>query len=79
MKGTELEVVVEEPAPGRRDRWIARSRTQAPDVDGVTFVSGKNLRPGRFVRAMVIGSSGYDLIAECKVQNAECKVQNERL
>ncbi len=78
MKGTELEVVVEEPAPGRRDRWIARSRTQAPDVDGVTFVSGKNLRPGRFVRATVTGSSGYDLIAECKVQNAECKVQSAK-
>jgi ribosomal protein S12 methylthiotransferase len=71
MKGTEFEVVVEEPAPGRPDRWIARSRTQAPDVDGVTFVSGKNLRPGRFVRATVIGSNGYDLIAECKAQGAK--------
>jgi ribosomal protein S12 methylthiotransferase len=71
MKGTEFEVVVEEPAPGRPDRWIARSRTQAPDVDGVTFVSGKNLRPGRFVRATVIGSNGYDLIAECKAQSAK--------
>jgi len=71
MKGTEFEVVVEQPAPGRRDRWIARSRTQAPDVDGVTFVSGKNLRPGRFVRATVIGSNGYDLIAECKMQSAK--------
>ena len=65
MKGQVIEVVVEEPAPGGRDKWIARSRTQAPDVDGVTFVSGKELRPGRFVRAVVTGSSGYDLIAKC--------------
>ena len=71
MKGTEFEVVVEEPAPGRRDRWIARSRTQAPDVDGVTFVSGKNLHAGRFVRATVTGSSGYDLIAKCKMKSAK--------
>jgi tRNA A37 methylthiotransferase MiaB len=71
LKGTEIEVVVEEPAPGRPDRWIARSRAQAPDVDGVTFVSGKNLRPGRFLRATVVGSDGYDLIAECKVQSAK--------
>jgi tRNA A37 methylthiotransferase MiaB len=76
MKGKALEVVVEEPAPARRDGWIARSRTQAPDVDGVTFVSGKNLRPGRFVRATIIGSDGYDLVAECRVQSAECGVQS---
>jgi len=71
MKGAELEIVVEEPAPGRPDRWIARSRTQAPDVDGVTFVSGKNLRPGQFVRAVVTGSSGYDLIAKCAVKSGK--------
>jgi ribosomal protein S12 methylthiotransferase len=69
LKGTEIEVVVEEPAPGRPDRWIARSRTQAPDVDGVTFVSGEDLRPGRFVRAVVAGSSGYDLIAKCAAKS----------
>lgn len=78
MKGTELEVVVEKPAPGRRNRWIARSRTQAPDVDGVTFVSGKNLRPGRFVRVTVIGSNGYDLIAECKAQKANFEAQSAK-
>ena len=49
--------------------WIARSRTQAPDVDGVTFVSGKNLRPGRFLQVVVTGSDGYDLLAKCKAQN----------
>jgi ribosomal protein S12 methylthiotransferase len=71
LKGTEMEAVVEEPAPGRPDRWIARSRTQAPDVDGVTFVSGKNLRQGQFVRVKVVGSKGYDLVAECKVKSAK--------
>jgi ribosomal protein S12 methylthiotransferase len=82
MKGKTFEVVIEEPfdvahgpepvegpAPARRDGWIARSRTQAPDVDGVTFVSGKDLRPGRFVRATIIGSDGYDLVAECKMKS----------
>jgi ribosomal protein S12 methylthiotransferase len=67
MKGKTFEVVIAEPAPARRDGWIARSRTQAPDVDGVTFVSGKNLRTGQFVGVTVVGSDGYDLIAERKM------------
>ncbi len=71
LKRTQIEVVVEEPMPDRLGQWTARSRTQAPDVDGVTFVTGKNLRQGRFVRATVIGSNGYDLLAKCKTQNAK--------
>jgi tRNA A37 methylthiotransferase MiaB len=74
MKGKTLDVVIEEPAAGGREGWIARSRTQAPDVDSVTYVTGENLRPGRFLRVVVSGSSGYDLLAKCKVQNAKCKI-----
>ena len=73
MKGTELEVVVEEPAPGRRDRWIARSRTQAPDVDGVTFVSGKNLTPAGSSKRRSSGRAvtTSSLSAKCKMQSAK--------
>jgi len=63
MKGKTIEVVIEERAPRAKDKWIARSRTQAPDVDSVTYVKGKNLRPGQFVKVKVTGTRGYDLLA----------------
>jgi len=43
--------------------WIARSRTQAPDVDSITYVEGSDLAVGQFVDVKVTGADGYDLIA----------------
>ena len=63
MRGKVVEVVVDGKAPGRRDMWIARSRVQAPDVDSITWVKGRNLRPGQFLKILVTGSRGYDLWA----------------
>jgi len=62
MRGEVLEVVVDRPSV-ERAVWIARSRTQAPDVDGVTYLRGEGLRPGLFVQAKITGSRGYDLVA----------------
>ena len=61
MDGQVVEVVIDGPAE-EEGVWIARSRTQAPDVDSVTYVRGRGLRPGIFTRAEIIGSDGYDLI-----------------
>jgi ribosomal protein S12 methylthiotransferase len=60
--GTEVEVLVDAPA-GRRGIWIARTATQAPDVDAVTRLRGKRLAAGEFVRARIVGFEGYDLDA----------------
>lgn len=62
LVGSRMEVVVEERASGR-DTWIARSRTQAPDVDSVTLVKGKGLAPGMFRMVQITGSREYDLVA----------------
>jgi len=62
LKGRTLEVVIDRPA-GKPNTWVARSMFQAPDVDGVTFVRGRKLAPGRFVRVRVTGFKGYDLRA----------------
>ena len=64
MRGRRIQVVVEGPAARMRDTWVARSATQAPDVDSVVFVTGKKrLRPGRFLTVEITGSQGYDLLA----------------
>lgn len=60
--GTDVEVLVDAPA-GVRDVWIARTATQAPDVDAVTRLRGKRLAAGRFVRAQIVGFDDYDLEA----------------
>ena len=46
-------------------RWEARTEWQAPDVDGVTIVSGcgPKAKPGDFVRVGITGVRGYDLVA----------------
>ena len=62
MRGDVLEMVVDRPIE-ERGVWIARTRTQAPDVDGVTYLRGDGLRPGLFVQAKITASRGYDLVA----------------
>lgn len=60
--GAEVEVVVDRPSEAR-GVWIARTATQAPDVDAVTRLRGKRLGAGGFVRARIVGFDDYDLEA----------------
>jgi ribosomal protein S12 methylthiotransferase len=59
----ELEVLIDRRAD-EHDKWIGRTKGQAPDIDSMTFVEGKSLHPGKLVNATVIGSEGYDLLAQ---------------
>ncbi len=51
--------------PSPNGRWVARTEWQAPDVDGVTFVSGcaASAKTGDFVRVEITGVRGYDFQA----------------
>jgi ribosomal protein S12 methylthiotransferase len=42
--------------------WIGRTYADAPDVDGVVYVTGKKLRPGEIVPCEIVASKGYDLV-----------------
>ena len=46
-------------------RWIGRLPRQAPDVDGVTRITGvpDTARPGDFIPVTLTGARGYDLLA----------------
>ncbi|HVA50803.1 MAG TPA: 30S ribosomal protein S12 methylthiotransferase RimO [Pirellulales bacterium] len=61
--GRQLDVLIDRPVPEERNAWIGRSYADAPDVDGVVYVSGKKLRPGQIVRCEIVASQEYDLIA----------------
>lgn len=43
--------------------WIGRTYAEAPDVDGVVYVTGAELSSGSIVPCEIVGSQGYDLIA----------------
>jgi len=68
MKGQTVELLIERPV-GRdaEDGWVARSQSQAPDIDSVTFLHpgpGATVHPGEFVTAKVTDWQAYDLVAE---------------
>ncbi len=69
--GKSIEVLIERPA-GRdeEDGYVARSQSQAPDIDSVVFVSAKDLHPGQFVTVKVTDYQNYDSVAEVPMKKS---------
>lgn len=61
--GKELHVLIDGPDPELPGCALGRGHADAPDIDGVVRVKGKNLRAGDLVRVKVTGADGYDLAA----------------
>jgi ribosomal protein S12 methylthiotransferase len=61
--GKEMEVLIDGPDPEVPGHALARGPADAPDIDGLVRVKGKNLHAGDFVRVKVTGADGYDLAA----------------
>ncbi len=61
--GRELEVIIDGPDPEVPNHALARSYADAPDIDGLVRVKGKNLHAGDLVCVKVTGADGYDLAA----------------
>ncbi len=64
LVGKIYRTLCEGPMPESPGFYRARLANQAPEIDGITFLSGKNLAPGQFVSAKILKSTDYDLIAE---------------
>jgi ribosomal protein S12 methylthiotransferase len=61
--GKELEVLIDGPDPELPNHALSRSYADAPDIDCVVRVKGKNLHAGDLVRVKVTAADGYDLAA----------------
>ncbi|MBX5496632.1 MAG: TRAM domain-containing protein, partial [Bryobacteraceae bacterium] len=67
LVGKELTVLVEGPSEENELLWQARLETQAPEIDGVCYISdpGESMpRPGQFRRMRITQAHDYDLVGE---------------
>ncbi len=60
--GQELDVIVDGPDPEVPNHVLARSYADAPDIDCVVRVKGKQLRSGDLATIKVTAADGYDLV-----------------
>jgi ribosomal protein S12 methylthiotransferase len=78
LVGRRLDVLIDGPAPHGRDLWVGRTYADAPDVDGLTYVSGAHLEPGDLVPCEIVGAEGYDLIARAAAAPSEPRRRRAR-
>ena len=67
MVGRELDVLVEGVSSESDHLMEGRWYGQAPGIDGVTYLSDRQVKPGSLVRARVTQASDYDLAATLEV------------
>lgn len=63
--GRTLDVILDQPVPQEKNVWVGRSYADAPDVDGLVFVTGDKrdrLAAGQIVPVEIVASQGYDLV-----------------
>ncbi len=63
--GTTEKVLIDAPLPDQPGVFIGRSRWEAPEIDGMIYVSGFESDPeiGTMVDCEIVAADGYDLVA----------------
>ncbi len=61
--GQRLDILVDAPHPEWPGLFTGRAWFQAPESDGVTYVSGPGVEAGKIVNAEIMESQTYDLVA----------------
>ncbi len=62
--GSRVQVLVERPGGSPDPLWEGRTQGQAPEVDGVTFLTKGRARAGDMVNARILDAGPYDLFGE---------------
>jgi ribosomal protein S12 methylthiotransferase len=62
--GKTLDVILDQPVPEEKNVWIGRTAADAPDVDGLVFVTGQKtkLKAGDIVPTQIVAVQDYDLV-----------------
>lgn len=65
--GSTEPILLDSPLPDQPGVWIGRSKSEAPDIDGVVIVSGfdddTEVSVGDMIQCEIVATDGYDLIA----------------
>jgi ribosomal protein S12 methylthiotransferase len=63
--GRQMDIILDQPVAGEDNVWVGRSKADAPDVDGVIYVTGgeEKLAAGDIVLCEIVASQEYDLVA----------------
>jgi ribosomal protein S12 methylthiotransferase len=59
--GRQMQVIIDAPVPGQQRAFVGRSYADAPEVDGVVYVTGSGLKSGDIVPCEIVASRQYDL------------------
>ena len=62
--GSIQEVLIEEKSDRPDYDFMGRCRRQAPEIDGITYVKGKQAKIGSIVKCKIIAADDYDLFGE---------------
>ena len=62
--GTVQTALVDGPSEDPAFPWEGRTAGQAPEIDGVVYLSGDHLAPGGFARVRIVEVEGYELVGE---------------
>lgn len=61
--GRRRDILIDSNIPGEENAYVGRSYAEAPEIDGIVYVTGKNLQAGQIVPAEFVATEGYDLVA----------------
>lgn len=64
--GSTVEVLLDGPLPDQPGVWLGRTAAEAPDIDGLVYVTEQPDQPltvGQFVRCELVDADGHDLVA----------------
>ena len=76
LVGKTLDVLIDSVAPESRDVWIGRTYTDAPDIDGLTLVRGRDLQVGDIVSCEIVDAQGHDTIARATIARPKRKLRD---
>ena len=60
--GQALDVIIDSYIPREENAWVGRRYADAPEIDGVVYVTGEGLSPGQIVPCEIVAARDYDLI-----------------
>lgn len=61
LVGTWQEVMVDGVSEHKSGRWVGRLKSQAPEIDSVVYLKGRNLKAGEIVKARIDSAAPYHL------------------